>query len=140
MVGTLGFDGELGMVITPTKPEMPEPQNPVDTSEAEKLLDGNCVHFLNAILAELGKIRDPYSYNFGSIFRRANDNERFHTVILTPQQLRNGLGGTHSTIGDPAFKVDLDVGLFNRGDFTAGYVMIHELFSWRRSFRPVQSH
>ena len=33
MVGTLGFDGELGMVITPKKPEMPEPQNPTSPED-----------------------------------------------------------------------------------------------------------
>jgi len=42
----------MGMVITPTKPETLEPQNPVDTIEAKTLLDENCVHFLNAILAD----------------------------------------------------------------------------------------
>ena len=34
MVGTFGFDGELGMVITPKKPEMPEPQNPATVKNA----------------------------------------------------------------------------------------------------------
>ena len=116
------------MVIDPLGRFPKEPQKPSDTSEAERLLTEDCVHFLNSILAELGKIRDPYSYNFGSIFTKAKDGNKFHTVRLTPEQLKTALGGTNSVIGDPAFNVDLDQGLFNRGDFTAGYIMFHELF------------
>lgn len=105
------------------------PQKPTDTSEAERLLTENCVHLLNSILAELGKFGDPYSFNFWGIFRKAKDGQKFHTVHLTlEQQNKYGMGGTHSVVGDPAFYVDLDAGLFNRNDLTAGYVMIHELF------------
>jgi hypothetical protein len=91
-------------------------------------LTESCVRFLNSILAELGKTRAPYSYKFSDIFQIAKDGQKFRTVTLTPEQMKQGLGGTHSTIGDPAFYVELDVGLFNRGDLTAGYVMIDELF------------
>lgn len=104
------------------------PQNPSDTGELERLLTESCVHFLNSILAELGKIRDPYSYNFRGIFRPAKDRKKISTVDLTPEQEKEGLGGTHSTISDPAFYINLDKGLFGRSDLTAGYVMIHELF------------
>jgi len=105
-----------------------EPQNPSDTSEVERLLTESCIHFLNSILAELGKIRDPYSYNFLGIFRPAKDRGSFDTVRLTAEQKKERLGGTYSTISDPNFYIELDEGLFNRGDLTAGYVMIHELF------------
>jgi RHS repeat-associated protein len=105
-----------------------QPQTPSDTSEAEKLLTESCLKFLNRILAELGKIRDPYSFDFKDIFQKAKVEQKFHTVRLTPEQLKNGLGGTYSVIGDPAFYIELDAGLFNRGDLTAGYVMFHELF------------
>jgi RHS repeat-associated protein len=128
-----GFISNTGIVIvegpepTPTDPGG-GPQSPSDTSEVERLLTESCVHFLNGILAELGKIRDPYGYNFRGIFRAAKSRTSFDTVRLTAEQKKGGLGGTHSTISDPNFYIELDQGLFNRGDLTAGYVMIHELF------------
>src|ERR1044072_4819817 len=50
-------------VIDPALLNRGGPQKPADTSEAARLLTESCIHFLNGILAELGKFRDPYSYN-----------------------------------------------------------------------------
>jgi hypothetical protein len=47
MVGTFGFGGELGMVITPTKPEMPEPQEPSPTPTQDTLPFNTCDEFVN---------------------------------------------------------------------------------------------
>ena len=116
------------------------PQNPADSSEVERLLTESCVHFLNSILAELGKIRNPYSYNFLGIFRPAKDRTSFDTVRLTAEEKKERLGGTHSTISDPNFYIELDEGLFNRSDLTAGYVTIHELFHGASASRTGYNH
>lgn len=103
-------------------------QTPSDTSEAEKLLTEDCLKFLDSILANLGKIRDTYSSNFGDIFKKAKDGQKFRTVRFTAEQMKDGMGGTHLVIGDRAFYIELDVGLFGRDDLAAGYLMFHELF------------
>ena len=110
-----------------------EPQNPtqkpLDTSQTERLLTGECVHFLNSILAELGKIVDPYSYNFLGIFRKAKDQRLLYTKRMTPEEVQRqrGLGGTNSIVGDPAFSIYIDeYQAYESGD--NGYTLIHELF------------
>ena len=55
MVGTLGFDGELGMVITPTKPEMPDPQDPAHPhphGNEGDLPFNNCAEFVDFLVRE----------------------------------------------------------------------------------------
>jgi hypothetical protein len=104
-------------------------QRPLDTSQTERLLTGDCVHFLNSILAELGKIVDPYSYNFLGIFRKAKDQRPLYTKRMTPEerQRHRGVGGTYSIVGDPAFYIWIDeYQAYESGD--NGYTLIHELF------------
>jgi hypothetical protein len=81
------------------------------------------------MLAELGKIVDPYSYNFWAIFRKAKDQRSLTTKRMTPQEIerQRGVGGTHSIVGDPAFSVYIDeYRAYESGD--NGYTLIHELF------------
>ena len=104
-------------------------QKPLDTSQTERLLTGDCVHFLNSILAELGKIVDPYSYNFLAIFRKAKDQRPLYTIRMTPEEMKRQrlAGGAHSIVGDPAFYIFLNEHLaYESGD--NGYTLIHELF------------
>jgi hypothetical protein len=101
-------------------------QKPLDPSQMLQLLTGECVHFLNTILAELGKEHRPYSNNFPSIFRKAGN--RISTRQMTPNELKKGWGGTYSTVGDPAFYIFIDEGQYNWGAYQGGYILIHELF------------
>lgn len=50
------------------------------------------------------------------------------------------MGGPNSVIGDPAFRVNLDQSIFGRGDFTAGYIMFHELFHAAPASGPWFNH
>src|SRR6185503_9292905 len=83
---------------------------------------------LNSILAELGKIRNAYSSNFADIFKIAKDGGVFRSVRLSPEALKDRLGGVSSIIIDPSITIEVDERLFNQSDLSAGYIMIHELF------------
>lgn len=122
--------GPMEIEIEPQGPNGAQivPQNPADTSEAEKLLTNDCIHFLNSILAELGSIRNPHGYNFAGIFRTLKDRGVFSTVRLSAEELKQRLGGVDSIISDPSMTIEVDERLFNRADFAAGYIMIHEMF------------
>jgi hypothetical protein len=73
------------------------PQNPQYTSEAERILTESCISFLNKILAELGKVRDTYS----SSFKKAKDSGHLYSRRMTSKELKEGLGGVYSSVGDP---------------------------------------
>jgi hypothetical protein len=75
----------------------------MDTGEAERILTESCIDFLNSILAELGKVRETYSSNFSDIFKKAKDSGHLYSRQMTPEQLKEGLGGVYSTVGDPNF-------------------------------------
>lgn len=92
----------------------------------QKLLTGDCVHFLNSILAELGTEHRPYSNNFPSIFRKAGN--RLSTRQMTNEEKKEGWGGAFSVVDDPAFYIFIDEGQYNWGDYHGGYILIHELF------------
>ena len=92
----------------------------------QRLLTGDCVHFLNSILAELGREHRPYSNNFPSIFRKAGD--RLSTRQMTVEEKKAGWGGAFSVVGDPAFYIYIDEGEYNWGNYAGGYILIHELF------------
>lgn len=112
----------------------------VEPTEAENLLTNECVHFLNSILAELGSMRDPHNYNFAGIFRTARDRGVFRSIRLSAEQLKKRLGGVTSTISDPSLRIEVDERLFNRSDFTAGYIIIHELFHASPAVGPWYTH
>jgi len=102
---------------------------PMDFTEAERLLTPECQKFLNSILEELNKIHTAYSTDFATNFQAARDQNAYHVVRL-PDEVRahERVGGTSSVIGDPSFKIEVDITNFNRPDFSAGYVTIHETF------------
>jgi hypothetical protein len=58
MVGTFGFDGELGMVITPTKPQMPEPSDPDNQSASGKELSSGTKSVSPSMLKRYWKTLD----------------------------------------------------------------------------------
>jgi hypothetical protein len=116
-----------------------EPQNPVDTTEAAKLI-GSCEGFLNAILAELANVRSTYSDSFGNIFTAASRRGYFRDVVFSAEQRKFGMGGTHGIIGDPASYVELDVSFISHADMTLGYTVIHELFHASAAFGETFSH
>jgi len=93
------------------------------------------------MLAELGKIVDPYSYNFLSIFRKAKDQRPLYTKRMTQEEIKRqrGAGGTYSIIGDPAFNIVIDEHLaYYSGD--DGYTLIHELFHGAAGFGEGYNH
>jgi hypothetical protein len=80
------------------------------------------------MLAELGKVVDPYSYNFLGILRTAK-KRHLYTKRMTHEEIQRqrGAGGTYSIVGDPAFSVTIDEFVaYESGD--NGYTLIHELF------------
>ena len=128
-LGTLTQDFKLNSGQQTTfKQHTTKPQKPMDTGEAERILTESCIDFLNSILAELGKVRETYSSNFSDIFKKAKDSGHLYSRQMTPEQLKEGLGGVYSTVGDPNFYLYLEQTSFNQTDLRAGYNLIHDLF------------
>jgi hypothetical protein len=111
------FGHVRGRSVEPQNPG----QNPMDTTSTENLLTEDCVHFLNAILAEL---KDPYSYNFRSILRKAKAQGPLYTRHMTAEEKKKALGGAHSRVGAPDFYIFLDEGSYAKDPF----LLIHEIF------------
>jgi hypothetical protein len=80
----------------------------LDPGEAERILTESCIGFLNSTLAKLGKVRETYSSNFSVIFKKAKDRGHLYSRQMTPEQLKEGLGGVNSTVGDPNFYLYLE--------------------------------
>jgi RHS repeat-associated protein len=123
----LGNDPANGFEIVKPISDQPtagpiEPQNPaVDVSKVETLLqNSNCEKFLNAVLAELGKIRAPYSDKFIDIFRAADQQGAFHNASIANYGDANGI------VGDPSLIIHIDVGRHGGDPFGVAYTAIHE--------------
>lgn len=102
---------------------------PMDFTEAERLLTPSCKQFLNSILEQLNKGKTAYSTDFAKNFQAARDQNAFHVVRLPDEVRRHErVGGTWHVIGDPSFRIEVDITNFNGPDFSAGYVIIHETF------------
>ena len=56
---------------------------------------------------------------------------------MTAEEKKEGWGGTHSRVGDPAFYVYLDEDIFNLGD---GFILVHELFHGAAGSGPGYNH
>jgi hypothetical protein len=94
-------------------------QNPMDTTQTEKMLTQDCLTFLNRILAQL---KDPHSNNLLDILKAAKG--RLFTRKLSDEEKKKGFGGTHSRVGDPAFYIYLGDAEYANDP----YLLIHELF------------
>ncbi|HEU4712262.1 MAG TPA: hypothetical protein VFS76_11885, partial [Pyrinomonadaceae bacterium] len=99
-------------------------EKPMDTGEMEKIVTKECLSFLNSILANL---EAPHSTDFNTIFKMAK-TRKLYTKRLTREELTERFAGTHSVVGDPRSYIYIDEEIYNRGDYTGGYILIHELF------------
>lgn len=115
-----------------------KPGGPV--SEAEKILTSSCDGFLNAILHELSKIREPESYSFSSIFNKAVEKGLIHSVKLPDGEYKKRFGGVNAIISDPSVRINVDSRQADREDLSAGYITIHELFHASPASGPMYSH
>ena len=136
---------ETGLIPQPQDTIPPE-TGAMDLSELRTILTASCAKFLNLILADLAKTRKPYSPSFMTIFNQADILGAYHTVKLSKEQLKKGLGGTSSIVGDPSLVIMVDVTNFNRVDnhgnpsYNAGYITIHETFHAAPASGPWYSH
>ncbi|HXS00122.1 MAG TPA: fibronectin type III domain-containing protein [Pyrinomonadaceae bacterium] len=95
-------------------------RKPMDTSETEKLLTGDCLDFLNRVL---GQLKDPYSKDILKVLKKAKEYP-LYTRHMTADELKEGLGGTHKSVTNPAFYIYLDESSYAKNPF----LLIHELF------------
>ena len=95
-------------------------KKPIDTSAAEKLLTKDCLDFLNRILAQL---KNPYSTDLLDVLKKAKEFP-LYTRHWTTEQLKKGLGGTHKSVTNPKFYIDLNEDSYAKDP----YILIHELF------------
>ena len=89
---------------------------------------------MNAVLADLGRVRAPYSDNFIDIFRAADRQGAFHNASLADYGDANGI------VGDPSLLLQIDVAKHAGDPFGIAYTAIHETMHAAAGSGTVYSH